>query len=435
MRIHRLCLQNWGQHTTLEIELPPAGVISLTGPNNSGKSTLLSAIGWVLSPNSRNRYGDRNDIQDGQTAAAVTLEFTLEDNFHEPRRHLLRKEISLSEDGGQKSNPETKIELDGEILTGPQWEEFLNAKAGLQESSQFLSLMIAPQEEIHALLRAPLGTRNKDLRESLGISLPDFWNETLKEEVTNWAQKYAQRAGAIERALADSDIRLQELHSAQESYNLKLTELPQPETLAEQIAEIDKSIGQLKVYQDKQFEVSQLTRELEEAQTRKRAVRSQTYPALPPEADYSDLDLPQSKQRLRLLALAECQQRANTTEARLQQAEANADPTWPKSIEEKQALRTAIETEQQRLDKWIIEQEFIQQQIQRLQTQINRQYSPLENEAEPLDAFYQAANYHTSQRERLPLRKITLRTSRRTTNTSWPPPPAPSISSLQRDKR
>ena len=183
MRIHRLHLQNWGQHRELELELPPTGVISLTGPNNSGKSTLLSAIGWVLSASSRNRYGSRNDIQDGQTRAAVTLEFTLEDNFYQPTRHILRKEITITDDTLQKPNPETRIELNGSPLTGPQWEDFLKQHAQLDEPAQFLSLMIAPQEEIHALLRSPPGTRNKELRESLGIALPDFWNETLKEEI------------------------------------------------------------------------------------------------------------------------------------------------------------------------------------------------------------------------------------------------------------
>src|SRR5271169_304720 len=142
MRIHRLHLQNWGQHRELELELPPTGVISLTGPNNSGKSTLLSAIGWVLSPTSRNRYGSRNDIQDGQTRAAVTLEFTLEDNFHQPTRHILRKEITVTDDTLQKANPETRIELNGSPLTGPQWEDFLKQHAQLDEPAQFLSLMI-----------------------------------------------------------------------------------------------------------------------------------------------------------------------------------------------------------------------------------------------------------------------------------------------------
>ena len=111
MRIHRICLENWGQHSHLELEFPPTGVISLTGPNDSGKSTLLSAIGWVLSPNARNRYGDRNDIQDGQTSAAVTLEFSLEDNLHQPTRHTLRKLIIVGENPALRANPETTIEL------------------------------------------------------------------------------------------------------------------------------------------------------------------------------------------------------------------------------------------------------------------------------------------------------------------------------------
>lgn len=409
MRIHRLCLQNWGQHTALEVTLPPTGVTSLTGPNNSGKSTLLSAIGWVLSPSSRNRYGDRNDIQDGCTNASVTLEFTLEDDFHQPRKHILRKQIRLPDNPNQKSIPETTIQLNGEILSGPQWEQFLSADAHLGESGQFLSLMIAPQEEIHALLRAPLGTRNKELRENLGIALPDIWGETLKEEVANWAQTYAHHAGAIERALTDSETRLQELHSAEQTYQLKLSELPQPETVTEQIAEIEQTIQQLKLHQEKQLNFQELLRELQEAETEKRMLRAQAYPGLPPQGDYSELELPQAKRRLRLLSLAECQQRAKTARGLFEQAQASSVQSWPLSIQEKEALRFALQTQQAQLDKYIIEQEFVQHQIAKLQAEINPQYTPLEAEAEALDSFWQTAAHHTRLPDLIHLRKIPLR--------------------------
>ena len=112
---------------------------------------------------------------------------------------------------------------------------------------------------------------------------------------------------------------------------------------------------------------------------------------------------------MRLLILAECQQRANRTETLLQQATAQAAPPWPTSIEQKQALRTSIHAQQEALQKRIIQNELLQQQIEKLQGQINPQYAPLENEAESLEAFYQAATYHTSQPDRPRLRKIPLK--------------------------
>ena len=408
MRIHRLHLNNWGQHANLEVEFHTYGVTSLTGANNSGKSTLLSAIGWVLSPTSRNRYGDRHDIQDGQTTAAVTLEFTLEDNLHRPTKHILRKQITTSDDSSQKANPETSIELNGSILTGPEWEQFLKQHDEIEDPTQFLSLMISPQEEIHSLLRSAVGTRNKELRESLGIALPDSWHEFLKEETNQWSEKYAQRSGAIERALTDSETRLHERHQTQESLQLQLAELPQLETVAQQITEIEQWIHQLQDYQANHIRLQQTREDLRSSEALKNSIRAQTPSNFSP-GDHSDLDLKQAKQQLRLLALAQCQQRTDSFHRLLQGTAAQAEPPWPLSIPEKQTLRDQLHAQIRALEKRILQQEIRQEQTEKLSAQINHQYTSFEAEAGPLETFHQAASYHTTPSERLYLRRIPLK--------------------------
>ena len=112
MIIHRLFLQHWGQHTQLDITFPENGIITLTGPNNSGKSTLLSAIGWVFAPSGRNRFGDRDDIEDGYSQASVQIEFTLGADEPHPERHVLVKSLTLIEGEAQKGTVTTTITLD-----------------------------------------------------------------------------------------------------------------------------------------------------------------------------------------------------------------------------------------------------------------------------------------------------------------------------------
>ena len=406
MIIHRLLLQHWGQHSNLDINFPDSGIISLTGPNNSGKSTLLSAIGWVLAPTGRNRFGDRDDIEDGYSQACVQIEFTLGADEPHPEHHVLSKTITLIEEEGQKGTVTTTITLDGELYTAAAWEEFLSKR--FDQPNQFLQIMISPQEEIHALLRTAVSSRNKELRENLGIALPDLWHDTLKDEVEQWANAFAQRAGANERALSDLEVRLQQLHRFNQSYALALKELPPEEAILRELAQLDQTLRHLNTYAEKQSEIGQLTRELTQLNQRKLTLHTQ-------QPGFSQLDFASKKNLYNRLLVAGAHIRLDQALTALTKTATTTEPAFaafpiPSDLEGKKQLELKLAATRAQTEKAIIEKELIQNQISALKSGIKENFALLELYIPQLDEFSQAALHLTRSPQQLPLRKIALTT-------------------------
>ena len=69
MRLLRLCLENWGCHESLELEL--VGSLQIEGRNGTGKSTILDAIRFIFSSSAR---GYVSRIRNGSRSATVRLD-------------------------------------------------------------------------------------------------------------------------------------------------------------------------------------------------------------------------------------------------------------------------------------------------------------------------------------------------------------------------
>src|SRR5213592_1814818 len=105
MKLLRLELQNWCQHTELAIDFPSDPIIHLSGPNNVGKSNLIRAVGRVLAQG-RSDFGDTSDIQYGAKQATIRLTA----QTAEGTKFIISRVI--------KDRPnKTSLEFDGQTLT------------------------------------------------------------------------------------------------------------------------------------------------------------------------------------------------------------------------------------------------------------------------------------------------------------------------------
>ncbi len=91
MKLNRLQLINFRQHTSTDIDFTTNGVIGIVGPNGSGKTTILEAIAWVLYGKSglRGKVDSvRSKAAEGGAKAYVILDFELGGTNYRVERSL-----------------------------------------------------------------------------------------------------------------------------------------------------------------------------------------------------------------------------------------------------------------------------------------------------------------------------------------------------------
>jgi exonuclease SbcC len=140
MKLLRLELKNWCQHSELDIAFPEEPIIHLSGPNNGGKSNLIRAIGRVVAQG-RSDFGDASDIRFGTKQASIRLTALT----HERTQFTLSRVIKE-----HQSKP--TLEFDDKVLTGAEEiQRQMREWFGRQET--LLELLIAPQGQIARLVK------------------------------------------------------------------------------------------------------------------------------------------------------------------------------------------------------------------------------------------------------------------------------------------
>ncbi len=140
MKLLRLELQHWCQHSQLDLKFPDEPIILLSGPNNSGKSNLVRAIGRVLALG-RSEFGDASAIQYGAKQASLRLTALT----HERTQFTISREI-------KPRQTRAKLEFADKTLTNAdEIQRQLQEWFGRQET--LLELFIAPQGQIASLLK------------------------------------------------------------------------------------------------------------------------------------------------------------------------------------------------------------------------------------------------------------------------------------------
>ncbi len=140
MKLLRLELQHWCQHSQLDLTFPDEPIILLSGPNNSGKSNLVRAIGRVLALG-RSEFGDSSAIQNGAKQASLRLTALT----HERAQFTISREI-------KPRQTRARLEFEDKLLTNAdEIQTQLREWFGRQET--LLELFIAPQGQIASLLK------------------------------------------------------------------------------------------------------------------------------------------------------------------------------------------------------------------------------------------------------------------------------------------
>ncbi len=140
MKLLRLELQHWCQHSQLDLTFPDEPIILLSGPNNSGKSNLVRAIGRVLALG-RSEFGDASAIQYGAKQASLRLTALT----HERTQFTISREI-------KPRQTRARLEFEDKTLTNAdEIQTQLQEWFGRQET--LLELFIAPQGHIASLLK------------------------------------------------------------------------------------------------------------------------------------------------------------------------------------------------------------------------------------------------------------------------------------------
>lgn len=140
MKLLRLELQHWCQHSQLDLTFPDEPIVLLSGPNNSGKSNLVRAIGRVLALG-RSEFGDASAVQYGAKQASLRLTALT----HERTQFTISREI-------KPRQTRAKLEFEDKTLTNAdEIQTQLQEWFGRQET--LLELFIAPQGQIASLLK------------------------------------------------------------------------------------------------------------------------------------------------------------------------------------------------------------------------------------------------------------------------------------------
>ena len=141
MKIKKIQLDHWCQHTSLCLTLPDAPIVRISGPNNIGKSNLIRAVGRALAQG-RSDYGDASDIQYGAKQAEIILDMETADRTAFTISRVIKEKQSKATLLIPGTDPITASDEIQKMLT--QW-------FGRPET--LLSLFIASQGAISRLLK------------------------------------------------------------------------------------------------------------------------------------------------------------------------------------------------------------------------------------------------------------------------------------------
>lgn len=223
MKLLRLELKHWCQHSHLDLTFPEEPIVLFCGPNNSGKSNLVRAIGRVLALG-RSEFGDAADIQDGFPQANLQLTALT----HERMPFTIAREI-------KRHQTRTRLEFAGQSLTNAdEIQKQLQEWFGRQET--FLDLFIAPQDQI----ARPLKERGKDRLISF-IEICGFKGFLQKQNALNKFTRAYPTVNDPSPLLQDVQGRIGQLESRRAEQIAALQALPPGETLQLEINRLQET--------------------------------------------------------------------------------------------------------------------------------------------------------------------------------------------------
>ncbi|NUL82893.1 MAG: SMC family ATPase [Armatimonadetes bacterium] len=142
MILHRLRLENFRQHVDSELEFYP-GITAIIGPNGSGKTTILEAIGWALYGSTAMR-GKNADVRwlwsdDAKQQVRVVLDFALGDRGYRIERVLQSASLIDLTNNKAIATGITAVEQEVERLLGMTCNQFMTSFFARQKELEFMN--------------------------------------------------------------------------------------------------------------------------------------------------------------------------------------------------------------------------------------------------------------------------------------------------------
>lgn len=166
-----LYLRNWCLHKDREFKFQP-GLNGILGSNGSGKSTILSALAFVLT-GSPTSYGNKLDnLSWGTKTGYVELVFEVDGISYTIRRAVEKSAVRLTGPSMELTRA-TEVEAKVTELFGATPQVLLNN-------------VFASQGEIDKILYEPPSARLKELQQTFGLGRQDTAYRALSIEATSY---------------------------------------------------------------------------------------------------------------------------------------------------------------------------------------------------------------------------------------------------------
>mgnify|MGYP001822599564 CR=1 FL=1 len=249
--LKKLSLQNFKSFSNLEIEFPQ-GLTLLTGPNFSGKSSVLHGVLYALWGPLGVPGGKEVAVKRGESSAEVDLEFSL--SGHEYRVHRKGSSASLYEDGDCIAKSASAVTSSIEDLLGFDRKRFLQLKYGEQKKIE--NLLTLGAGELHSIIEdvAQATVINEVIEKTKVVAnecrggveaLSDIDTDSIQEELNTLTVDLQARHTELEQINASVNAAQEQYNAVQEQTAVASQQEEERVKLRKQLAQIESNLPAL----------------------------------------------------------------------------------------------------------------------------------------------------------------------------------------------
>lgn len=226
--LKRVELSNIRSHKHIVFEPEAEGITAISGPNGTGKSTIVDSIAWVLygtKPAGVSKVSAiyREDAVFGDDRCFATVEIEVENQYLKIERRMVNKngavECEVWEKTTQKDGTEKFKQVAGPAVSHA--EPYIRKRLRMDEKG-FLSAILVQQKQVDQLISSSPRERAQVIEKLTGISAVTAALVESRQEF-NSLKKVASISTVDESALAKLEIERTELEASIEEQTDKVS--------------------------------------------------------------------------------------------------------------------------------------------------------------------------------------------------------------------